>query len=194
MDWAIAAEAAGGGGGAASGGYWQLILILAGIGFLGLFARWRKAKAPPPVDTKVFRDRDQDPNRYRDAADRAIVELLETSRSLNAQVDTKIRVLNTLIKEAETQTARLEKLLAEARGETADKGTGEAAASQRRRTGVSGRGGAASPAGRTELQERIFVLRREGKSLPEIARATNLSTTEVRFALETMNMSEEAHG
>ncbi len=194
MGWLYAAEAAGGGGGAAPGGYWQLILILAGIGFLGLFARWRKARRPPPIDTKAFRERDREPNRYRDAADRAIVELLETSRSLNAQVDTKIRVLNTLIKEAETHTARLEKLLAEARGEAAGPAPGgEKAASARRRPDAPGRTRAAA-AGRTELQERILLLSKEGKSLAEIARATNLSTTEVKFALANMDSTEETHG
>lgn len=190
MGWLWAAEA---GSASEGGGYWQLIMILAGIGFLGLFARWRKAKTPPPLDTKALRERDQHPNRYRDAADRAIVELLETSQSLNAQVDTKIRLLNRLVKEAEEHEARLEKLLAEAKGARPAAEAGGEKAPDSQRGAVSQR--SAVPIGRTELQERILLLKNEGKSLAEIARATNLSTTEVRFALESMGaLGEEAHG
>ncbi|MCL2000621.1 MAG: hypothetical protein FWG74_04230 [Planctomycetes bacterium] len=192
MDWLRAAEAVGSGGGSdASGGYWQLVMILAGIGFLGLFARWRKLRTPPQPSSKTFRERELDPNRYRDAADRAIVELLETSRSLNAQVDTKIRVLNTLIKEAEILIAELKKLLAEARGEIAEP-TGKKADSGRRSPASSWRT-QRSPGGRTELQEQLLLLRKEGKSMTEIARATSLSITEVEFALQNMGAAEEPY-
>lgn len=195
MDWLAAAEA----GKAAEGGtngYWQLALILGAIGFVGLFARWRKSRQPPPLPSaRELRERDADPDRFRTAADRAIVEILETSRSLNAQVDTKIRVLNRLVKEAEDLTGRLEKLLAEARecsGETPGDGT-----AGKRPTRISDRRETVAPAAnaRTELQERIRLLRNDGKSLVEIARATNLSITEVKFAIGSMNgNTEETHG
>lgn len=173
-----------------TGGYWQLALILGAIGFLGLFARWRKSRMPVVNTARELRERDEDPNRYRDTADRAIVELLETSRVLNAQVDTKIRVLNRLVKEAEENCSRLEKLLAEARGEL------ERPAAKR----ISSRGEAPAPEAAaaaededtvaeprflSELHERIYRLKVEGRSVAEIAKTTNLSTTEVEFIVRT---------
>ena len=188
MDAAWAAETAAGtsqGG----GGYWQLALVLAGIGFLGLFARWRKARAPATPSAREMRDRDDDPNRYRDAADRAIVELLETSRVLNAQVDTKIRVLNRLVKEAEENTARLEALLAEAR-ELQEGGLRPGPKPERAAapSGESSPVAAAEPERKfmSDLHERIHRLRGEGKGVAEIAKATNLSTTEVEFIIKTL--------
>lgn len=180
MESLLAAEAAGAGSG---GGYWQLALVLAGIGFLGLFARWRKANRRPPVDARQLRERDQTPNRYREAADQAIVDLLETSRELNAQVDTKIRILNRLVKDAEEQAARLERLLAL----SAEEETGGTEDS--RPSLPSPPPAAPEPPARvfrSELHERIFRLREEGKSIAEIAKTTSLSTTEVRFAIESM--------
>lgn len=184
MDMVVAAEAA---GNAASdgGGYWQLALVLAAIGFLGLFARWRKARTPPPVTAKEFRERDHEPNKYRDHADRAIVELLETSRTINAQVDTKIRLLNRLVKDAEEQSARLEKLLGLAGGVDAPAAPATAAESGRRVAAP-----ADGPVFQSELHERIFMLKKEGRALAEIAKATNLSTTEVRFALAALGNGE----
>ena len=173
-----------------SGGYWQLAMILAGIGVLGLYSRWRRSRAAPPVTLEQLRRVDEDPNRYREPADRAIVELLETSRSLNAQVDTKIRVLNRLVKDAEEQAGRLEKLLAESRG--AAPAAGAPAVNE---TDASGAGVRPDPGGSrprlTELQERMLRLHSEGRSLAEIARATALSTIEVGFALDNMRDSPE---
>ncbi|MDR1520567.1 MAG: hypothetical protein LBU23_10590 [Planctomycetota bacterium] len=167
------------------GGIWQLAMILAAIGILAFFSRWRKARTPPPVNLERLRQIDREPDRHRDAADKAIVELLETSRALNAQVDTRIRMLNHLLKDAGEQAARLEKLLAEARG-VASVGIAAAAAPGRgpetgRPTGQSG------PPRRTELQERICRLRNEGKTLTEIAKGASLSISEVRFALESLD-------
>lgn len=170
-------------------GFWQLAMVLLGIGILGLFGRWRKGRARPMVAAKEMRERDQDPNRYRDAADKAIVEMLEMSRTLNAQVDTKIRLLNKLVKDAEDKTAALEKLLGLA-GRTLENGiesaeappaTAEPAPSASSRT-------RAEPAKSfvSDLQERIFLLHNQGKTVAEIAKATNLSTTEVKFTIENM--------
>lgn len=177
-----------------SGGYWQLALILAAIGFLGLFSRWRKMRKPVVIPAKELRERDENPNRYRDTADRAIVELLETSRVLNAQVDTKIRVLNRLVKEAEENCSRLEKLLAEARSEL-ERPAGERAAGRGADPAGEKAGAAeakkeeAAPASEpeflSELHERIYRLKVEGRSVAEIARTTNLSTTEVEFIVRT---------
>ena len=172
------------------GGYWHLAMVLAAIGLLGVFARWRKMRSAPPPDTREFRERDREPDRYRDVADRAIVELLETSHSLNAQVDTKIRVLNRLVKEAEEQSAKLEKLLAAAREPVAEGGGGGAPAPVAPRE--ENAPPTPAPAFRSELQQRIHLLRSEGKSMAEIAKVTSLSTTEVRFAIESMK-AESPH-
>lgn len=191
MNWAMAAEQAAGGG---ESGYWQLALILAAIGFLGLFARWRKMRTPPLPTTKELRERDDNPNRYRDAADRAIVELLETSRSLNAQVDTKIRMLNRLVKEAEDNCARLENLLSRARSVPFDGETRLLApeahniqpkALRTEKPRETEKADKKEPKFLSDLHERIYRLQQAKKSVPEIARATNLSTTEVEFFLKT---------
>ena len=187
MDVLMAAEAAGSVGDGSS--YWHLALILAAIGFLGIFARWRKRRAPQLPTAREMRERDHEPDRYRDAADKAIVELLETSRSLNAQVDTKIRMLNRLVKEAETAAAHLEKILAETRGQEVPPAeqpkTGENGASRE-----SGRKPAPARTFVSELQERVYRLKEEGRNVAEIAKATNLSTTEVRFAIDGMGTAE----
>ncbi len=184
-----AAEAAAGAGD--GGGYWQLALVLAAIGFLGLFARWRKARQPAVHTAREFRDRDDDPNRYRDAADKAIVELLETSRVLNAQVDTKIRVLNRLVREAEENCARLESLLARAAGELerpARAAAGRDGAAEASREAAPPPAEDAPPEGPkflSELHERVHRLKTEGGTVAEIAKATNLSTSEVEFIIGT---------
>ncbi|MFH0911061.1 MAG: hypothetical protein V1918_06125 [Planctomycetota bacterium] len=46
----------------------------------------------------------------RRGADRILVELVETSREISGRMDTKIRVLNTLLRDAERCIARLEEL------------------------------------------------------------------------------------
>lgn len=187
MELLMAAES---GAASGSGGYWQLALVLAGIGLLGLLARWRKARAePPPPSAKELRERDKAPNRYRDAADRALVDLIETGREIGAQVDTKIRMLNRLVKEAEEKIARLEGLLGQAGERLDNPGSASPAPPP---PAVPDSGGAASADStatqsfRSELHERILLLRNEGKSVQEIAKATNLSTTEVRFAIGSM--------
>ncbi len=175
-----------------SGGYWQLALILAGIGFLGLFTRWRKARTPAPQTARQIRQRDEEPNRYRDAADKALVELLETSRALNAQVDAKIRVLNRLVKNARDCAEKLEALLDEARAprESAFPPTDAPQAATPAPASAAAPGDA--PAGgdapkrrfMSDLHERIYRLEQEGRSVAEIAKATNLSTTEVELFIK----------
>ena len=168
----------------AADGSWHLILILAAIGLLALFSRWRASRRPPPVTLRELRERDGDPDRYRSQADRAIVDLLETSRSLNAQVDMKIRTLNLLIQRAEEQALRLEKIL----GEMEKRAPGRGAAD------TSGRFPAPAVAlrpGLTDLQEQVLRLRKAGKSLTEIARSSKLSISEVRFTLESLDRPAE---
>lgn len=192
MDFAMAAEAAQSSGG---DGYWQLAMMVAAIGLLGLFARYRRARlaANPPPNAKEIRERAADPDRYRSASDQALAALLETASQLTAEVNTKARVLNSLIKQAEEKSARLEELLERAENAVAN-GHPEAVAS-----GAPGAApeNAAAGSGRlatvaTEqafpsgLHERISLLAAEGKTVAEIAKATNLSIIEVRFALKSM--------
>ncbi len=54
----------------------------------------------------------RNPSGLRDGADEILVELAEMSREINAQVDTKIRVLNKLIRDAEKVVQRYEELQA----------------------------------------------------------------------------------
>ena len=193
MDWLMAAEPAASGG---SNGYLNLALVLAAIGALGLFTRWRKSKLPPTPTLKELRQRDADAGVYRDAADKALVDLIETGREINAQVDTKIRLLNKLVKDAETQIRRLEEILAKANGKesltspqvpipplAATRGSTRVSRESTRKTA----GEVALP--RTELHERIATLRAEGKNHAEIARAANLSLVEVQLALSQIDAS-----
>ncbi len=48
--------------------------------------------------------------KVKNSADRILVELVETSREISARMDTKIRILNTLVKDAERAIVRLEEL------------------------------------------------------------------------------------
>ncbi|MDR1535634.1 MAG: hypothetical protein LBU64_11175 [Planctomycetota bacterium] len=169
------------------GSLWQLALILAAIVLLGAYSRWRRARTPPPATLADLRKMDQTPERFRSLADQAIVDLLETSRTLNAQVDTKIRVLNRLLKDSEERAARLERLLAAAESLNPSPD----AANSPPAPADSPRPAAAAPdrpaAALTELQRRILRLRDQGKTPREIAKATNLSTTEVGFAMESLD-------
>ncbi|MDR2390095.1 MAG: hypothetical protein LBE84_00220 [Planctomycetota bacterium] len=172
---------------AAVDGSWHLVLILTAIGLLALFSRWRASRQPPPVTLRELRERDGNPDRYRSQADRAIVELLETSRSLNAQIDMKIRTLNLLIHRGEDLALRLEKLLGETGGkmpETA--GSRAAGASESRHLQA-----VAHRQPLTDLQERVLRLRESGKSLAEIAKSAKLSISEVRFTLESLDRPAE---
>lgn len=165
------------------GGYWQLALILAAIGVLGLFARWRKSRMPPIQTARQIRARDETPDRYRPAADKALVELLETSRILNAEADSKIRVLNRLVRDAETCAARLEAALAaNARAQTLlpEPTPPEENPAEQAPPSVSERKFL------SDLHERVHRLSAEGRTSAEIAKATNLSTTEVEFIIKTL--------
>jgi hypothetical protein len=190
----LAAEA----GGSAMGGdgYWRLALIIAAIGILGLYARWRQRRHTTPVDVKELRERDLNPNRYRDATDKALVELVEISRDINAQTDTKIRYLNKIIKDADQRISRLEELLATAKVATeAKREDNPTTTSGRTRKGTSSysqRNGF-----RSEIQARIASLRDSGKNQAEIAKVTGLSSLEIQLALDQLakeSMASQGEG
>ncbi|MCC8180285.1 MAG: hypothetical protein LIP23_05160 [Planctomycetes bacterium] len=189
MDVLFAAEAARSSG---SDGYWHLAMILAAIGLLGVFARLRRRNRGPVMTAKEYREMDKHPDRYRNAADKAMVEMLETASQLTAEVNTKCRVLNRLVKDAETQADRLEKLIAEARGvDAAAPAAAEAIArdiaTEVRQPDVEKPPAQPQPAGGgSQILSRVGILRDQGKSVAEIAKATNLSTIEVTFALQSL--------
>ncbi|MDR1612071.1 MAG: hypothetical protein LBT97_04725 [Planctomycetota bacterium] len=176
---------------AAAGGYWRLALVLAGIGVLGLIARRRKARQPPPLDVKEFRARDREPDRYRDASDQALVELIETGREINAGVDNKIRMLNRLVKDAGQLVARLEALMRDAERRiarlealTAAENGGIAPPAPRPAGNAEAAEAGDGRRFRSNLQARVVALRDEGKTAAEITAATGLSTIEIQLALE----------
>lgn len=70
------------------------------------------AEASPPMDRHA-----PSSIRVRETVDRALVELVDTSREISAQIDNRIRMLNKLVKDADEERNRLETLLAEIRAE-----------------------------------------------------------------------------
>ena len=163
---------------------WRLGMVLAAIALLAMYARFRKARQRPlPPPAKELREIAADRGRYHDPADRALVELVEAGREINAQVDTKVRFLNRLVKDADDRIARLESLLAAVdglnRGGEGDPGPGS-------RIGEIPDAGlsSASRRYRSGLQARIVSLKNEGRNISEIASATGLSIVEIQLALE----------
>ncbi len=179
MNWVWAAEKASDSA-AGSDGYWRLAMILAAIGFLGLLARWRRSKQKPPIPARELRERDQDPNKYRSASDRAMTELLEAGREITAQVDIKVRFLNRLIKDADSRIAKLEELVKQADSCAETCGETSVPMPERRQPEI----GRSSGRYLSAVQERIVAMHDQGKSLSEIAKATGMSTTEINLALE----------
>ncbi len=99
---------------AASGFGWEQIIALGlVILIMALMPRIiktlrRERKSMTAEQTKSLRS---GPN-IKNKADEILVELAEMSREINAQVDTKIRVLNKLIRDAEKVVKRYEELSA----------------------------------------------------------------------------------
>lgn len=174
MEQIFAAEAANAASNAQSG-FWQLAMVLMGIGLLGIFTRWRKSRPGPVVrSAKEWRALDDDPDQYRSEKDKALVDLLETTREITAQVDTKVRLLNSLIREAENKITRLEKLLAVAApAQTMPVEQQPARTSARQKTSTM-----------TGLQQRIMQMHAAGKTLEETASELGLSVTEVKLAID----------
>lgn len=194
---------------AAEGGTYdfRLLLLLALIVLLAVLSpilvrRRNKPEAPRLGDIRKMED---DIKSVRGAADQALVDLLETSREISAQIDTKIRVLNKLVKDADDRCRKLEKLVKLADGEdvdmdettvmdvkvvapSADRDEKEAPAvpvmediSKPKRT-QSGRWA-------SKIHARIEDLDGQGKTPAEIARATNLSLQEVNLVLHMLRCS-----
>jgi len=146
--------------------------------FVLVFSVWmaRRARRPaaPVSRPEPVREAGE---KVRRTADAALVELLEAGREMHAEVDTKIRLLNKLIKNADAEAKRLEALLRLARPEVLPPAPPVEVQK------------AAEPL--PELPTRIAALRREGKTPAEIARELRLSITEVQLALRLASGREE---
>ncbi len=144
--------------------------------------------------------------RARRTVDRALSDLLETSRDINAQIDTKIRILNKLVKDADREARRLEKLQGRevggaeeskaqpAGGDAAEEHVGGAredrAGDPEERRGPSG--GSESRRRWRAMRERIGHLQAEGRAPAEIARVTRLSVQEVNVILRLADDEKKA--
>ncbi len=154
--------------------------------------------------------------RFRATADKAMVDLLETSREISAQVDMKVRLLNKLVKDADRESRRLEKLL-EAAGETRtlDRIRAEYdVAAEPTASPAPATPPAPAPSAppvpetplppaeeafnprtksgrwRSDVKSRVADLRAAGKEVAEIARITRLSTTEINLVLHLLESEE----
>ena len=165
MDWVWAAEAGGGSGGVdPSSGVWRLVWVALGIMVIVFVTRRQKRLSEQRAAARTSRLLADDGENARRAADQALVSLADMSREINAQIDTKIRFLNRLVKEADERIDRLEALVRSDRPAEA----------------------APSSASSTGLHARVRELRDAGKSPAEIARATGLSLLEVSVALRQL--------
>lgn len=137
-------------------------------------------------DLDDIRERAANAGRIRSTADQALVDLLETSREISAQIDTKIRILNKLVRDADAKCKRLEKLLGMPEDSVSPPRVGTAAEEQPHE-------GARSRSGRlvTNMQSRIANLANEGRSLAEIAHITHLSPQEVKLALQLLGIESK---
>ncbi len=160
------------------GDNWLLALTLA-LAVLLIFRLWPRPRPAARSDPESEADAAL---RIRRSADKALVELAEVGREISGRIDTKIRILNRLSKEAEAQIKRLELLLRAAGREVPpaaeEENTSSATSSRRLATVID----EADKTAR-ELHERVLQLSREGKTAAEIARLTRLSIQEIDLVL-----------
>lgn len=105
--------------GALSGGgfNWQMLLLFAGlIVVMIVLARMRKRAAGPPAGAAEGRRPPARPGEglAREAVERLALDLEETARSVSALLDTKIHVLDKMLRDADARIARLEALSGQA--------------------------------------------------------------------------------
>ncbi|MHC4871058.1 MAG: hypothetical protein ACYTFY_04365 [Planctomycetota bacterium] len=87
-----------------------VVVIIMAIIVPYLLKRSRQSTKAGFVPVREQWQKRENASRMRDSADRILVELVETSREISARMDTKIRILNTLVKDAERCITRLEDL------------------------------------------------------------------------------------
>ncbi len=178
------------------------LVVVVLIAVLGpVVARRKRLQAPGLQDVR----RMEDELRGKRMTEEALVKLVETSREISAQIDTKIRVLNKLVKDADDRSRRLEQILGlmvpapdgSTRPETV---LTESSASTP--AGGEEAGEVASPADRkdrtesgrwvSDLHRRIMALHEEGRSPSDIAREMRLSVQEVNLVLHMVSGADRA--
>lgn len=107
---------------AEGGSSFETILLLFGIVVFVILAprliRMGRQRPAPSAEPDAPRERHAPSSiRVRETVDRALVELVDTSREISAQIDNRIRMLNKLVKDADEERTRLESLLAQIRAE-----------------------------------------------------------------------------
>lgn len=172
------------------------VLLMCLIVFLAIItpvlARRRKKEVPRLDDV---RETVAEQQKLRRTADKALVDLLETSREISAQIDTKIRLLNKLTKDADAQARRLERLLGQTKTQpdaARDKGPevdllAEENADESRAVDLERPRRTASGRWMRDVHRRIQQLHESGKDIPEIARRTHLSVEEVGLVLHMLS-------
>ena len=102
----------------------MVVVVLLAIMAPRMILRSRKSR--PNADLAELRrrmDKAEHGSGAQQRANQALTDLLEASREINAQIDTKIRVLNKLVKDADNEARRLGKLLGVSSG-VAESGSG----------------------------------------------------------------------
>lgn len=195
---------------ASGGGFWDYKVLLAFalvVGFLAVMPRLiRKNRQERRLLEKQYIDEVQNRLNVRGEADRIMLELVEAGREINGQLDTKMRMLNKLVKDAHEAIRRLEELgvpagsaptnakpaassapLPPAAEPTETTGAGVAPAENEPASSCEATGGS-SGSGRwkNDMRRKIAQYMSEGRSEEEIARLTRLSVMEVGLMLEVI--------
>ena len=163
---------------------WWVYLVL-GVLLIAVLVLPRKlAKRSRLLDgPRTGRVRDE--HELRRSMDRLLVELQETAREINATIDTKMIALKRLIDEADAQIQAMKELSAK-REQLPEEQTDEPEPSE------------PSPPEpplslearrRRELEEQIYRLTDEGKTVLEIARLTDVPRGEVELVLSLREKS-----
>ena len=124
----------------------------------------------------------------RESMDKLLVELQETSREINATIDTKTVVLNKLIEDADRRIETLKGL-----EKSAGSATGIGATRPAARPEPAPRPPSEESRRRAALEREILRLADEGKTELEIARATGVPRGEVELVL-SLRRAPDAEG
>lgn len=201
----VAAAAIGGEGGVSLHSLLFLFVVLFIVTMLLLYpylTRHRRAQGSSPTHHYDPRQQMDDEMAIRRTADQALVDLVETGREISAQIDTKIRILNTLTKDADRQCRRLEKLLGIADNSadevfitsnlTPDKKNHNAAANDNSPTAMVRKPSSRTSSRRhSDLHTRVAALHDAGHSPDEVARLARISRAEVDIVLHILHPSNE---
>ena len=154
-------------------------------------ARSQRQNAPRPREDTDVRD-------VRQTMERLLIELHDVSREMNARLDTKISVLNNLVREADERIAQMKALAREARPAASDTlRSGGPGVSGQRDLDTPGpdtpRGRTPEPHDRTDPPRRhdrpagryaeIYALADQGLDAQQIAEKTGQHTGEVELIL-----------